>query len=151
MQTQKGDNVDCHRRAPPLSPRRTRGPKLKTYRQAQLIKNLTKPPNLFLHLRLALLPKPMSVRFFKADSHRLLQRTHAAIADARVRGGDVLDQMFGPNEPADAPTCSIEVLAAGSDGEGARVEVWGECGDASERDVVEAVVDLRLGVRLGRE
>ena len=66
----------------------------------------------------------------------------AGVADAGVGGGDVFDEVFGADEPADAPACCVEVFACGADGEGQGSDFGGESGDAGEGDVVKAVVDF---------
>lgn len=111
-------------------------------RQAELVKDLAEAGDLGLHLALALIPEALLVRSFEADGRGLLQRAHAAVADARVRDGDVPDQVLGPNQPPDAPARGVEVLARRADGQGQPGDVRRQRGDAGEGDVVEAVVDL---------
>jgi len=59
-----------------------------------------------------------------------------------VRGRDVLDQLGGAHQPADAPAGGVKVLAGGADGDGDLFDFRGQGGDAGEVDVVEAVVDF---------
>ena len=59
-----------------------------------------------------------------------------------MRGGNILDEVLGAHEEADAPACGVEVLAGGADGDGSGGEFGGKGRDAGEGDVVEAVVDL---------
>lgn len=63
-------------------------------------------------------------------------------------GGDVVDQVCGADEPADAPAGAVEVLACGTDGEGSGGNGGGERCDAGEGGEWETVVDLNVGVIL---
>ena len=84
----------------------------------------------------------MGVGLFKGYGGRLLKRRHAAVADAGMCGGDVLDQGGRPDEPADAPAGAVEVLPAAADGESESGDFWRERGHAREFGVVEAIVDF---------
>ena len=94
------------------------------------------------HLLLALLPEPNFVCLLEAHRSSLLQRAHGTVAYACVRGGYGGNKMLLPNEPAYAPACSIEVLTHRADREGEFRKLRGKGGDACERNVIEAVVDL---------
>jgi len=50
--------------------------------------------------------------------------------------------MLFPNKPADAPPCSVEVLASRADREGKLRQFGRQGGDTGERYVVETIVDL---------
>lgn len=113
-----------------------------TYRNIELVKHLTEELHLLLHLRPALVPEAGRVGLFESDGSGLLQGRHAAVADARVRAGNVLDQVLGANQVPDTPPGGVEGLARGADGERALVQLGRHCGDAGEGDVEEAVVDL---------
>ena len=74
-----------------------------------------------------------------------MQRGDAREADAGVCGGNVVDQICGTHEVADAPAGAVEIFACGTDCEGSRCDSGGEGGDASERGERETVVNLMLG------
>ena len=57
-------------------------------------------------------------------------------------GSSVLDQMLFTDEVPHTPTSSVEVLARGAHGDCEFGNFWGQSGDASKRDVEEAVVDF---------
>ena len=57
------------------------------------------------------------IRVFKTYGGGFLEGGDAGVADSSVGGGDVFDEMFGADEPADAPACCVEVLPCGADGE----------------------------------
>ena len=113
-----------------------------TYRNTQFIKNSTEPLYLARHLLSALVPETVLLCLTEPDRHGFLQWGHAGEADPRVCCRDVLDEVLGAHEEADAPACGIEVLAGGADGDRSGGEFGGEGRDAGEGDVVEAVVDL---------
>lgn len=64
-----------------------------------------------------------------------------------MRGGNVFDEVFRAEEPADTPTGGVEIFAGRPDGEGYVCDGGGESADSSEGDVVESVVDLAIGKR----
>ena len=59
-----------------------------------------------------------------------------------MRGRDVFDEVFGPDEVADAPACGVEVLAAAADCERQAGDFMRQVPDPCEGDVVQAVVDF---------
>ncbi|KAB8345847.1 hypothetical protein FH972_022902 [Carpinus fangiana] len=110
--------------------------------QAQLVEDGDEAVDLGLHVAAGGVPEAVAVGLLEGDGGGLLQRRDGAVADARVGGGDVLDEVLGADEPADAPAGAVEVLAAGADGEGEGGNLGRQGGDAGEGAVVEAVVDL---------
>ena len=113
-----------------------------TYRNTQFIKNSTEPLHLARHLLSALVPETVLLCLTEPDRHGFLQWGHAGEADPRVCCRDVLDEVLGAHEEADAPARGVEVLAGGADGDGSGGEFGGEGRDAGEGDVVETVVNL---------
>lgn len=95
-----------------------------------------------MHLALALLPEAKLVRSLETYGGGFLEGTYAAIADSRVRRSHVFDQMFRPNQPANAPACGVEVLASGANRKGQIGDFGGQVANAGKRDVIEPVIDL---------
>lgn len=113
-----------------------------TYRDTELIKNLTEPLDLSLHLRSALVPEACLFGLLKGDSSCFLQRRYAAVADAGVCTGYVLDQVFGSNQVANTPTGGVEGFAGRAHGQGTLVQFRRQCPDSRERDIEQTVIDL---------
>lgn len=76
------------------------------------------------------------------DGAGFLQRRHGRVADASVRGGNVLDKLGRTHEPAHAPAGCVKVLARGANGDGEALDFGGKRGDPREGNVVQAVVYL---------
>ena len=56
----------------------------------------------------------MFICLLKSDSYSLLERAHTTVADTRVSGRDVFDQVLGADQPTDTPARSVEVLPPGA-------------------------------------
>jgi hypothetical protein len=113
-----------------------------TYRNVKLIEDLAEPLHLPLHLFSALVPEALLVCLLKSNGRCLLQRRHTAVADAGVSTGNVLDQVLGSDQVADAPAGGVEGFACGADGERPLIVLWLHGGNSGKWDIVETVVDL---------
>lgn len=113
-----------------------------TDRNTQLVKNLTEPSDLSLHLIARLLPEPFCFSLLKRHGRRFLQRRHTTIAYPRMRSSNVLNQMRWSDQISHSPACGIERFPGRADGKSAFIQLGGQGGDAREGDVVESVVDF---------
>ena len=89
-----------------------------THRNTQLFKNGTEPLHLPSHFLPALFPKAIFFRLLESDCYGFLEGAYAAEADPGVSCGDVVDEVRGTDEEADAPAGGVDVFACGADGEG---------------------------------
>lgn len=87
-----------------------------TYRNTQLIKNLTEPIYLPFHFLSTLLPETVLLRFAETYGDGFLEGGYAAETYPRVGCGDVADEVGGADQEADAPARGVEVFAGGTDG-----------------------------------
>lgn len=113
-----------------------------TYRQSQLYPNFIQPLHLSLHLLLTLLPESLLFRLFKPDRGSLLEWRHTREANPGMCGAGIFDQMGFSDQPTHAPTSAVKVLSCRADRDGKVFNFGGEGRDASERGVVETVVDF---------
>jgi hypothetical protein len=113
-----------------------------TYRETELIKDLTEKLDLILHVCSAFVPEALLFSLLERNSSRLLERGDTAVADAGVCTSHVFDQMFGANEIPNTPAGGIEGLAGGADSQSTLVQFGGQGSNSCERDIKEAVVDL---------
>lgn len=58
----------------------------------------------------------------------------------------VLDKLWSPDQPANTPTSSVEILAGGADGDGEVLDLLGESCDSRKWGIVEPIVDLFLNI-----
>lgn len=116
--------------------------KCSTYRDTELIKNLTEQLHLLVHLIAALVPEANLVCLFKGHSSGFLQGRHTAVANAGVCTSDVLDQMFWSNEVSHTPASGVEGLTSRAHSEGAFVQLGGQGGNPSKRNVEQAVINF---------
>lgn len=57
-------------------------------------------------------------------------------------GTTVLDKLWSPDQPANTPASSVEILAGRANGDGEVLDLLGESCDARKWGVVESIVDL---------
>jgi hypothetical protein len=113
-----------------------------TYRNTELIKDLTEAGNLVLHICSALIPEALLLGLLKGNGSGFLERGHTAVTDASVGSSNILDQMLGSDQVSDTPASGVEGLAGRAHSQSALVQLRGEGSNSSEWDVEQTVVDF---------
>lgn len=114
----------------------------RTYRQTQFIKDSDETINLGPHLGLGFIPEVVLVGLLETNSSSFLQRADTAVADAGMGSTDGLNKVLRTDQPSNAPTGAVKVLASRANSEGQVGNFRRQGSHASEGRVVETIVDL---------
>jgi hypothetical protein len=116
--------------------------KCSTYRDTELIKDLTEQLHLLLHLIAALVPEANLVCLLKGHSSGFLEGRHTAVANAGVCTSNVLDQMLRSDQIAHTPASGVEGLTSRAHSEGAFIQLGGQGGNPRKRNIEQAVINF---------
>lgn len=111
-------------------------------RQFKFIEDSDEAVDLGSHFSLGLIPKAMLISFLEADSSSFLQRADTAVADSGVSSTDGLNKMLGANQPPNAPSGAVEVLASRANSKCEVGDLGRKSSHAGEGSVIKTIVDL---------